>query len=299
MPTPPAPRPDASHRLPSNARTDPPPPFTTAAAAAAVAPVLEAATPLTGGMGGADEAEEPPPPSGETRLRPMIAQPMRPPNQLVPVRPRAETLIDPFAKTGGGPVALRNLPPIPPASPGAADITGPSRIGGAPAAAPRKRKKLSPVASWIAAGVVLTALGSEIYYVYFYHPKPVANVPQVATTAPTAPAQALTSVPTVALSDPDAAAGTTIPQNRTVMPLAELPHKGPVDAGAPVDASALDAGLLTIQRAASDAVADGDYGRAVLYYDRLTEIDPTTAAYSAAARILRAQMAADAGTRRF
>jgi hypothetical protein len=124
-------------------------------------------------------------------------------------------------------------------------------------------------------------------------------VPQVGGAAPTAPAQALTSVPTVAVTDPDAAAGATVPQNRTVMPLPELPHKGPVDAGAALDASALDAGVLTIQRAASDAVAEGDYGRAILYYDRLTELDPSTAAYSAAARILRAQMAADAGGRRF
>jgi hypothetical protein len=297
-PPPPPPRPAASHRSTSNAPTDPPPPPFTAAAAAA--PMYPAPTPLTGGVGGvggADEAEEAPPPSGQTRLRPMTAQPMRPPNQLVPVRPRAETLIDPFAKTGGGPVALRNLPPIPPANPGTADITGKARVDSAPAAAPKKKR--SPVASWIAAGVVLTALGGEIYYVYFFHPKAVTNVPQVPTLAPTAPGQALTSVPTVAASDPDAAAGFTVPQNRSVMPLPELPHKGPVDAGAPLDASALDAGLLTIQRAASDAVADGDYARAVLYYDRLTELDPKTAAYSAAARILRAQMAADAGARRF
>ncbi len=253
-----------------------------------------------------------PPASGATQLRPMIAPPIRPPNANPSARTREETLIDPFAATGGNPTAARGMPagilPVmapgvtpglaPGMIPGTADITGPNRVvpgDGAPPPEPGKAKKKFPV--WIApAGVVLffvTYFGST--YARMHNAVPTGQVdPQPGPTIPALP-EAGAQIPVISNGVAVTDAGTAmITPNRSTLPLPEFPHKGLVDAG-PVDAGMADGGLATLQRAAVDAVAEGDLGRAILYYEQLAALDPDVRAYSAAARILRAQIAADAG----
>jgi hypothetical protein len=260
------------------------------------------------------QRESHPPASGATQLRPMIAPPIRPPsaNASSSARLREETLIDPFAATGGNPTAARPVPAgvlpmvvpgmapgIAPGVMGTADITGPSRVVSGDVAPPpepgAKAKKKFPI--WIVpAGVVLfflTYFGSTFARTHGRVPGGQVNA-QPGPTIPALP-ESGAQIPVISPALPSADAGSAmITPNRNALPMPEFPHKGIVDAG-PADAGLADGGMATLQRAAVDAVAEGDLGRAILYYEQLAALDPDVRAYSAAARILRAQIAADAG----
>jgi hypothetical protein len=109
-------------------------------------------------------------------------------------------------------------------------------------------------------------------------------VPPTVVTAPTVP-----TAPTAPL---------TVPVPPTIAVTVPPPPTAPVTvvatAPAPPPIASLAPGQKTIERQAVDAMAAGDFPRAVALYTQLAQANPKNLAYAEAARILRSRLA-DAG----